>query len=226
MLKQYHEATEQSYQVPKVEYITQVVEPERTVQVPKVVMVPQTTYETQTVMKDHTIQVPKHVFETRKRTIQIPTVQLVSKEIEEQVPAYETKTTTVQVPRTVMEPQVVTNYQPQLTQEPVTVQVPITQTQMVAQQINKVIEYKREPVNTYTVAGQYYPVGQPQFSGYATAGAAQATGVQPALYATGYPAIPGMPVAGSAAPAVAGYPPVAGYPGVPLPAGFSYYNPY
>ena len=217
MSKQYHEATEQSYQVPKVEYITQVVEPERTVQVPKVVMVPQTTYETQTVMKDHTIQVPKHVFETRKRTIQIPTVQLVSKEIEEQVPAYETKTTTVQVPRTVMEPQVVTNYQPQLTQEPVTVQVPITQTQLVAQQINKVIEYKREPVNTYTVAGQYYPVGQPQFSGYATAGAAQTTGIQatgfqgyatgyPAGYATGYPA--GFPATYAAT-----------YPGAAYPAG-------
>ena len=188
-------------------------------------MVPQTTYETQTVLRDHTIQVPKPVFETRKRTIQVPKVVLESREIEEQFPAYETKSTTVQVPRTVFEPQVVTNYQPQLTQEPVTVQVPFTQTQIVAQQINKVIEYKREPVNTYTVAGQYFPVGQPQVSGYAT-GATAVAGSTPATaagygfsaYATGYPQTAGY-AGGYATQYPAGY---GAYPGFPagFPAGF------
>ncbi len=219
---QYNEAKEQTYQVPKVEYITQVVEPERTIQVPRTVMVPQTTYENQTVMKDHVIQVPKPVYETRKRTIQVPTMTMVEKVIEEQVPAYETKTTTVQVPRTVMEPQVVTNYQPQLTQEPVTVQVPMTQTQMVAQQINKVIEYKREPVNTYTVAGQYFPVGQPQVVPGAVSGAVATGAVQYGAQAQygAYGAISGA----SAFPAgFAGYPQVAGFP-AGYPVGFPGYH--
>lgn len=162
-LFQVSEPHEQTYQVPKVELVSHTVQRPELVQVPKQIMVPQVQYETQ-VIPARTIQVPRPVYETRKRTIQVPKVVLETKEIEEQYPAYETKTTTVQVPRTVLEPQVVTSYTQQVTQEPVTVQVPITQTQIVAQQINKVIEYKREPVNTYTVAGGYYPVGQPQIS--------------------------------------------------------------
>ena len=167
---QIQEPVTREYQVPKVEYETRVVEPERTIQVPKMVMVPQTTYEYQQVMKEHTIQVPRPVYKTQKRTIQVPKMVTETKEIDEQVLDYETKTQTVQVPRTIMEPQVVTSYQQQMTQEPVTVQVPMTQTQMVAQQINKVIEYQRQPVNTYTVAGGYYPVGQPQLAAGAATG--------------------------------------------------------
>ncbi len=168
--------------------VDQVVKRPEVVQVPKTIMVPQTVYEPQ-VIPAKTIQVPRPVYETRKRTIQVPKMVMEDKVIEEQVPVYETKSTTVQVPRTVLEPQVVTNYQAQLTAEPVTVQVPLTQTQMVAQQINKVIEYKREPVNTYTVAGQYFPVGQPQVvagATQATFGGIQATG----LHTTGLQVLP------------------------------------
>ena len=166
-------------------------------------MVPQTVYEPQ-VIPAKTIQIPKPVFETRKRTIQVPQVVMESREIEEKVPVYETKSTTIQVPRTVLEPQVVTNYQPQLTTEPVTVQVPLTQTQIVAQQINKVIEYKREPVNTYTVAGQYFPVGQPQVVAGATTAAVAGYGATGAVVG-GYGIQP-VPAGGIAYGAVAGFP--------------------
>ena len=156
-----------------------------------------------------TVTVP--TWKQQKRTIKVPVTTYVDQEITENVPSYEYRTNYVNVPRTVLEPQVVTNYQTQVTQEPVTVQVPVTQTQVVAQQVNKVVEYQRFPINTYTVAGGYQAIGQPVISGQAVggyAGYAGYTGVNGAAYATGaFPA----PISG--VPATPGF----GYPFVGAP---------
>ena len=112
------------------------------------------------------------VMRPQKRTIKVPVTTYVDQEITENVPSYEYRTNYVSVPRTVLEPQVVTNYQTQYTQEPVTIQVPVTQTQVIAQQVNKVIEYQRFPVNSYVVAGEYQAVGQPYVSGQTVVNAA------------------------------------------------------
>ena len=150
----------------------------------------------------------------QRRTIRVPVTQYVDQEIVEQVPSYEYKTNYVSVPQTVMESQVVTNYQSQVTQEPVTVQVPMTQTQLIAQHVNKVVEYQRVPINSYVVAGAYQAVGQPfisaqsSYTGYSAAGAA-------------YPAYSGYASqAGSTVPAYSG----AGGSGAGVYQGFAGYT--
>merc|ERR1711865_816297 len=134
-----------------------------TVQVPIQSQVPYqeayTTYEEQTiqvprmVMDTKTVQVPKTAYETKYRTVTNYQTQ--------QVTNYET--------------QMQTSYTNQTIQEPVQVMVPQTQTVNTIQNINKVVEYARVPVNQYTVPGPSYtqPVqqqmsyAQPQQMSYA-----------------------------------------------------------
>jgi len=113
--------------------------------------------------EEQTIQVPRTVYETQ--TIRVPKIH------------YETKTGSVQVQRMGAEMQSVTGYQTQpvttyqtgmqmsyanqTIQEPVQVMVPQTQTVNTIQNINKVIEYARTPVNQYTVAGPSYQTAMP-----------------------------------------------------------------
>merc|ERR1711865_319053 len=113
-------------------------------QVPKTVMVPQTTYET----KYRTVRVPKMTYED----VEVP--------YREQV--MEVKQQTMQVPRMTEEMQSYTTYANQTIQEPVQVMVPQTQTVNTVQQIQKVVEYARTPVNQYVVPGPSYtmPVQQ------------------------------------------------------------------
>ena len=77
------------------------------------------------------------------------------------VPQTVYETQTIQVPKTVMVaqtgvqqiPRTVTSYAAQTVQEPIQVMVPQTQTVNTIQTINKVTEYARTPVNTYSYAG-------------------------------------------------------------------------
>merc|ERR1740117_1019008 len=74
----------------------------------------------------------------------------------------EVKQQTMQVPRMTEEMQSYTTYANQTIQEPVQVMVPQTQTVNTVQQIQKVVEYARTPVNQYVVPGPSYtmPVQQ------------------------------------------------------------------
>jgi len=102
----------------------------------------------------------------------------------------EQKEHTIQVPRMTEEIQNVTNYVMQTVQEPVQVMVPQVQTVNTIQNINKVVEYQRTPVNTYTVPGPSYQM--PATTGYsmpATTGYSM-----PAT--TGYPMTTGYPTTG------------------------------
>jgi hypothetical protein len=93
---------------------------------------------------------------------------------------------TIQVPRMTEEIQNVTNYVMQTVQEPVQVMVPQVQTVNTIQNINKVVEYQRTPVNTYTVPGPSYQM--PATTGYT-------------MPTTGYT----MPTTGYQMPATTGY---------------------
>ena len=161
--RQVMEAQVQNYQVPKVEYET------HTQQVPKTVMVPQTTYET------YQYQTAKPVYETKYRTVRVPKMTYEDVQVPYQEQVYETKQQTIQVPRMTEEIQQYQTYTQQTVQEPVQVMVPQTQTVNTIQQINKVVEYARTPVNEYTVPGPTYtqPVAQQQY-----------TYAQPQQYAT------------------------------------------
>merc|ERR1719199_1054568 len=119
------------------------------VQVPKTVMVPQTTYE----VKTATQQVPRMT--------------------------YETKTGTHMVPKYTEEYQTVTSMTTQTVQEPVTVQVPVQQTVNTVQMVNKVVEYKMQPVNTYTVPGQRYQTMGQQTMGQPVASTSEAPAAVP-----------------------------------------------
>lgn len=68
----------------------------------------------------------------------------------------ETQQRTIQVPKMTQEMQSYTTYAQQTIQEPIQTMVPQTQTVNTIQQINKVVEYARTPVNQYTVAGPTY----------------------------------------------------------------------
>ena len=159
-----------------------------------------------------TISVP--VFKSQKRTIKVPVTSYVDQEITEQVPSFEQQTTVVNVPRTVLEPQIVTNYQHAVTHEPVTVQVPLTQTQVVAQQVNKVVEYQRFPINSYSVAGGYHSISQPIASG---SFAPYATAAIPAPFSAAPFPLGGLPAAALPFGAYGGY--YGGF-GLPFPGGY------
>ena len=131
------------------------------VQVPKTVMVPQTTYET--VMQ----KVPKTTYEVKTATQQVPRM------------TYETKTGTHMVPKYTEEYQTVTSMTTQTVQEPVTVQVPVQQTVNTVQMVNKVVEYKMQPVNTYTVPGQTYQTMGQQTMGQPVASTSEAPAAVP-----------------------------------------------
>ena len=102
----------------------------------------------------------------------------------------ETKQQTVQVPRMTEELQQYTTYAQQTVQEPVQVMVPQTQTVNTIQQINKVVEYARTPVNEYTVPGPSYqqPVMQQQYQTYTQPTYTQgySYGTMPTTYGYGY----------------------------------------
>merc|ERR1740127_241391 len=103
---------------------------------------------------------------------------------------FEMKEQTYQVPRMTEEIQNVTNYVTQTVQEPVVNMVPQTQTVNTVQQINKVVEYARTPVNTYTVPGPSYqqPVMQQQYQTYTQPTYTQgySYGTMPSTYGYGY----------------------------------------
>jgi hypothetical protein len=149
-----YETQTQNYQVPQMTYETQ------TIQVPKQIMVPQMTYETQT------IQVPRPVYETKYRTVQVPRTVYDEQQVPYQEQVYETRSQTIQVPRMTEEIQNVTNMVQQTVQEPVQTMIPQTHTVNTIQQINKVVEYARTPVNQYTVPGPTYtqPVQQMSYA--------------------------------------------------------------
>jgi len=132
------------YQVPQMTYETQ------TQQIPRTVMVPQTTMET------YQYQTQKPIYETKYRTVRVPKTTYEDVEVPYQEQVFEVKEQTVQVPRMTEEYQSYTTYANQTIQEPVQVMVPHMQTVNSIQQINKVVEYARTPVNQYTVAGPSY----------------------------------------------------------------------
>jgi len=123
------------------------------------------------------------------------------------------KEQTYQVPRMTEEIQNVTNYVTQTVQEPVVNMVPQTQTVNTVQQINKVVEYARTPVNTYTVPGPSYQMPAEtytqQYAMPATTGY-----TMPATTGSAVPATTGYTM-----PATTGYTmPTTGYGGYGYPA--------
>ena len=137
------------------------------------------------------------------------TYETVEVPYQEQV--FETKTQQIQVPRMTYEDQTVTQMVPQMTQEPITTQVPMQQTYQQVQQVQKVVEYARMPVNQYTVPGQSYYT-QPQMTQtmqmQQPMGYGQTMGM-PMGYGQGYQtygAAPAMGAIGSAQPATQPFP--------------------
>eukprot|EP00293_Proteomonas_sulcata_P014658 CAMPEP_0184310328 /NCGR_PEP_ID=MMETSP1049-20130417/26818_1 /TAXON_ID=77928 /ORGANISM="Proteomonas sulcata, Strain CCMP704" /LENGTH=229 /DNA_ID=CAMNT_0026624253 /DNA_START=14 /DNA_END=703 /DNA_ORIENTATION=+ len=134
---QYMETYEQAYQVPKYE------------QVPYQYQVPRTY----TVMETMTAYQQRPVYQQKSRTVQVPRTYYENVEVPYTEQVYETRTQPVQVPRTAYTQQPVTTMATQTVQEPVTYQVPMTQTVQAVQQVNRVVEYARTPVNQYVVPG-------------------------------------------------------------------------
>ena len=188
-------------QVPKMEV------QEHKVPTQKTIMVPQVVEET------YTYQTQRPVYTTKYRTVQVPKMIYEPVEVPYQEQEFEMKEQTYQVPRMTEEIQNVTNYVTQTVQEPVVNMVPQTQTVNTVQQINKVVEYARTPVNQYTVPGPSYTMP------------AQQTYTMPAQQTYAMPATTGytMPATtGYAMPATTGYtmPTTSyggygGYPGYP-----------
>ena len=112
-------------------------------------------------------KVPKTTYEVKTATQQVPRM------------TYETKTGTHMVPKYTEEYQTVTSMTTQTVQEPVTVQVPVQQTVNTVQMVNKVVEYKMQPVNTYTVPGQTYQTMGQQTMGQPVASTSEAPAAVP-----------------------------------------------
>merc|ERR1712216_979169 len=145
-------------------------------------MVPQTTYET------YQYQTAKPVYETKYRTVRVPKMTYEDVQVPYQEQGMETKQQTIQVPRMTEEIQAYTSYAQQTVQEPVQVMVPQTQTVNTIQQVNKVVEYARTPVNEYTVPGPTYtqPVATQAYTYAQPAATATATTTQAYTYAPTY----------------------------------------
>jgi hypothetical protein len=160
---------------------TQMIAKQIAVPVQQMMSVPRTSFTTE----QFQYQVPKQYMETQ--VIKVPKVRYEPIQYEEeqtiQVPkmAYETATGTRQVPVQTVEQVPYTTYQNQTVQEAITVnvpqqqtvQIPVTQTVNTVQNIQKVVEYARTPVNQYVVPGPAYAqpaqvtYGQPIMGGFA-----------------------------------------------------------
>merc|ERR1740138_936983 len=132
------------YQVPKMEIQEHKVPTQKTIMVPQVVQ------------EEYTYTTQRPVYTTKYREVQVPKMTYETVQVPYQEQEFEMKEQTYQVPRMTEEIQNVTNYVTQTVQEPVVNMVPQTQTVNTVQQINKVVEYARTPVNTYTVPGPSY----------------------------------------------------------------------